>query len=52
MYMCVYVHTWIMEEVAESKTCHCSRGSVVALVVCSLCLILPRAGTFVFAAEY
>lgn len=36
----------------HSKTYHCSMGSGVPLVVCSLCPTLPRAGTSVSVKEY
>lgn len=46
MYECVHVSTWIIAEVADhSKTYHCLRGSVVALVFYSLYPTLLRAGT-------
>lgn len=42
-----------MEEVADhSKTYHCSMGSVVPLVFCSLCPTLLRAGTSVSVAKH
>ncbi len=53
--VCVRAHvrTWITEEVADhSKTYHCSRGSVVPLVFCSLCPTLLRAGTSVSVVEH
>lgn len=51
--MCVHVCTWIMEEVADhSETYHCSMGSVVPLVFCSLCPTLLRAGTSVSVAKH
>lgn len=46
MYERVHLSTWTMEVVADhSKTCHCLRGSVVALVFYSLYPTLLRAGT-------
>lgn len=48
-----HVYTWIMEDVADhSKTCHCSRGSAVSPVFCSLCPTLLRAGTSVSVVEH
>lgn len=50
---CVFVCTWIMEEVADRlKTYHCWRDSVVHLVFCSLYLTLQRAGTSVSVEEH
>lgn len=44
--------TWIKEEVADHlKTCHCSRGSAVPPVVCSLYRTLLRAGTSASVAD-
>lgn len=49
----MHVCTWIKEEVAvHLKTYHCSRGSVVPPVFCSLCPTLLRAGTSVSVEEH
>lgn len=49
----MHVCTWIMEEVPDhSKTYHCSKGSGVPLVFCSLCPTPLRVGTLVSVAEH
>ncbi len=49
--MHIHLCTWLMEEADHSKTYHCSMGSVVPLVFCSLCPTLLTAGTSVSVAE-
>lgn len=50
--MCICARTWIMEEVGDHlKTCHCSRGSAVPPVFCSLYRTLLRAGTSASVAD-
>lgn len=49
----VYMCTWIMEKVADhSRTYHCLKGSVAALIFCSPCLTLLRAGKLVAVTEH